>query len=523
MNQSKNDIKVILFNIHNSDLHDFSSDYIQRKLSDNLRLSYILGFLKKNGITGEIFNSIYDDVAFSKLKNKIKSSSPQLIIFSVNYLGLTSNFIDTLSYIKSIKKCFPNIHISLEGTFSTLNYHSILKKYKHLINSVVVGEAENVSFKLINSLLSSKNFNNISGLAFNKNNIIKLNPNFLPIKNLDELPFPDRKNLSKVLNFGGVIQMQISRGCGSACNFCYLNEYYQSNKICQRRERSVHNIIKEIKSVIKKNKVNEIWFVDEDFIGFNQNSQKKAINIASSIIKNKILVKLIGQTSARNINSNVLLQLKKAGLKKIFVGIESGSQDFLNYLKKDLTLEQIKKSLSIIDKIGVFCEIGFIMFYKKTTISSIKQDIKFLSEQCIKNKKGYIQIYNLNLLVAKPNQYISDINDKKINILKPNIKLIYLGISLFSLQTRKLNNLIRELSINDETDITLRLIHYNNISILSCLKKIIDYVNLNKDKSEEEKILDIVNSELKKLQHLIKINSNISQNSRFTSILGEIQ
>lgn len=404
---------IFFFSIHDPRLSDFESNYIQKKLADNLRLSYLLSMVKAEGGNGVILNSLIEPLSYSGIKRKIFRHQPYLCLFSVNYLGLSNNLQATLSIIQKIKNDFPKIHISLEGTFSTLNYKAILNQYNAVVDSIIVGESEPVINKIIKAVISKKSSKLISGIATFRNGLVVYRPNHNPFTDLNKLPQADRSSSSKLSKINCALQVQTSRGCGSNCNFCYLNEYYRANGACQRRERSASNVIKEIESLLKQFSSREIWLTDEDFIGTSDNSQNRTREIASAIINKHIQIKLIGQTSARRVKEDVLIKLKKAGLKRLFVGVESSSQNFLNYLKKGLTIKQIQQALTTIDKVGIFCEIGFIMFHTNTTFSSIKQDIDFLYDQCVRSKKGYIQIYNLNLLVNKPdNQNLNNTQEK---------------------------------------------------------------------------------------------------------------
>lgn len=504
---------AFLFTIHKKGLHVFNSDYMQIKLSDNLRQRYNLSFLESKGFTGKIFNSMHDDIIFESVKNQIAKLQPMIIIFSINYLGLSDNFVDSLNLIKKIKKKFSNIHISIEGVYPTLNYNHILKQYNKYIDSIVVGEAEQIISVLLKNLSSGKDFRKISGVAFYQGNKVIKNDNYLFTKDLDTLPFPDRTNINKALERGGVIQIETSRGCGSACNFCYLNAYYEANRACYRRERSVSSVIEEINSVIKKNTVNEIWFSDEDLVGSNKNSHVRAIAIARAMINKKMPVKFVCQISARNITYKTLILLKKARLKRIFVGIESSSQNVLNNLNKGLNLKQSINALSVVDKVGVFCELGFIMFHPFTTIKTILDDVEFLYDNCMKNKKGYIQIYNLNRLIPKPaNQEIVNHKKNKIDIFNNEIKLIYLGTSLFSLRIRTLNNLIRKMSLEDDEKVVLKLIYYCNSAILNLLKVLVSCVNSNKNNINKKIIFKVVDQEYTELFNKLNKDPIISKN-----------
>ena len=483
------------------DLKRFNSDYIQTKLCDNLRHGYLLSYLKKEDFKVKRYSSFYQDFSVDELKSAIKKQEPKILVFSVNYLGLSDNFEESLKVIKKLKKDIPDIHISLEGTFSTLNYQSILKKHGEFVDSVVVSEAE-----LIISQLMRLPMKKVPGVAFysKKEEKVIRNKNKNLIRDLDKLPFPDRTNFDEVLEKGGVVQVRTSRGCNAGCKFCYLNDYYKKCGFPSRRERSAESVVEELESLIEKNECEEIWFADEDIIGSNLNSKKRIRKIANGLIENDYSVKLVGQISAKNADRKSLRLLKEAGLRRVFMGIESGSQEFLNKIGKGLDLEKSIKSLEMINEIGVFCELGFIMFYSESTRDKIRKDIDFLEKHCVNEKKSYLQIYNLNRLTPKPKKDKElGYGENKEDLLSEDIKIIYNATSVFSLKARKICNYLRDLQLDkNKESLALKVTNYYNISLINLLKKLVDCEGLdNKQafKIAERNYKELVNK-LKKLE-----------------------
>lgn len=492
------------------DLEEFDSDYIQTKLCDNLRHGYVLSYLKEEGFNARRYNSLYQNFSIRDLKIAIEECKPGLLVFSVNYLGLSDNFEETLKIIKKLKKDFPKIHISLEGTFSTINSDYILNRYEQFIDSVIIGEPELIIPQLVKLPLRK-----ISGVSFyseDEKKIIK-NRNEDLIEDLDTLPLPDRTNLNKVLKRGGVAQIRTSRGCNTGCKFCYLNDYYDKCGFSARRERSSESVVEELKFLIEERGCKEIWFADEDIIGSNPESQKRIREIANRLIEKNYSVKLIGQISAKNVNQESLSLLKKAGLKRFFMGIESGSQDFLNKMNKGLSLSQSSKALKIMNEVGIFCELGFIMFHPDSTRDKMKKDMDFLEKHCVSDEESYLQIYNLNRLTPKPQKKELGYAQNKDDLLSEEVEVIYNGVSWFSFKTRKINNYLRELQLDaDKESLALKMINYYNKSIINLLKKLLAQKDLN-----NKQAFKIANKSYKELVNKLKSTNLSSEIFDFSS------
>lgn len=70
-------------------------------------------------------------------------------------------------------------------------------------------------------------------------------------------------------------------------------------------------------------------------------------------------------------------KMKKAGVKSIFYGIESGCQDVLDLYNKGTTLDQIRRAANLAHEMGFFITGSFILGAPIETEKHIEQSIKF--------------------------------------------------------------------------------------------------------------------------------------------------
>ncbi len=67
--------------------------------------------------------------------------------------------------------------------------------------------------------------------------------------------------------------------------------------------------------------------------------------------------------------------MKKAGCKQIKFGVESGSQEILDLMNKNITIPQIKKAIKITKKAGIRTGAYFIIGYVRENKHTIRQTI----------------------------------------------------------------------------------------------------------------------------------------------------
>ncbi|MGD9015528.1 MAG: radical SAM protein, partial [Candidatus Omnitrophota bacterium] len=171
-------------------------------------------------------------------------------------------------------------------------------------------------------------------------------------ENLDKLPFPareliDLKRYCPSIGFYKRLPNATivgSRGCNYNCLFCHTQT--MGRKV---RYRSAENIINEIKEVIREYKVRDILFWDNNLTG----DKERIFKLCQEILKQHIKISWSGNTRADTVDEGTLKMMKKAGCRRLLLGVESGVQKNLNMLRKGETLEQIEQAVKLCKRIGI--------------------------------------------------------------------------------------------------------------------------------------------------------------------------
>lgn len=272
---------------------------------------------------------------------------------------------------------------------STFAYHKILEIYPNII--CVRGEGEEAFSELVNLFIKygnhfTKYLVDVPNLAyFHQGRIIKTNRSAINVKNAKH---PKRFSLDQISKQYGIAHLEASRGCiYSNCSFCGINEKYGETAW---RPFNINYIIKELE-ILSNAGFKSPYFTDEDFFGNNVN---RAIEIANEIIKAK-KKELInpdmdfyfnaraGSVLGENIggiekSKEILALLKRAGLREIFIGFESGEKKQINRYKKMTTVQKNMAAIKVLDSVGVDLDAGFIFFDPNSTIENIRDNLDFI-------------------------------------------------------------------------------------------------------------------------------------------------
>ncbi|MGR3317029.1 MAG: B12-binding domain-containing radical SAM protein [Candidatus Anammoxibacter sp.] len=357
-----------------------TEDVVNSPLSACLMTGYIASVLESNGINVEVVDANTSGLSIKDTIEKLTGSSFLLIGIRLVYLWEETDEIFDL--VKQLRNAGIRSHINLYGHYPTFTYKNIFKRFP-FIDSITIGEPEYTFLELSKRIIgTAKNvgmktdISSIDGLAY-RNMLNEPAPGKL-IENLDLLPFPDRRNIEDDRSKGITTFILGSRGCYNNCGFCYLNPFYGNGS--NWRGRSAENIFKEIKQLYDQNGCTDFYFADANFFEQGRAGQARAKNLANLIIEDGVQINFGLECRANDIDVNTISLLVKAGLKNLFMGIESGDQSTLNAYRKKTTVEINKNAIRDVKKCGIVPNVGFIMFGKDIEIKGIRNNFEFLQE-----------------------------------------------------------------------------------------------------------------------------------------------
>lgn len=338
--------------------------------AEPLGLLYIAGVLKKEGYDVSILDHGATDYTYSQVLDWIKKENPDVLGIAI----LTRSFSSGIQIAKLAKEWNSNLTIIL-GNYQTVCAEKILKKY-NFIDFCVIGEGEHTLKELIPLIQNNKSdFDDVKGIYYRKNGIIKSTPPRPLEKDLDIFPIPDRqllKGFEYKMSMGGVDisnkksgTIIMSRGCSFQCRFCSVNQR-------SWRHRSAKNIMEEL-HILESEGYKEIMIMDDNFTI----NPKWVKDVCTNIKREKI--DLIFHCEARVEGTKEMYKyMNMINCKTVFYGMESGSQRILDYYNKNITLSQSKLAIKKARRAGIdILMASFIIGSPLEKLSDIQKTIKF--------------------------------------------------------------------------------------------------------------------------------------------------
>jgi len=327
----------------------------------------ISSFLKMNGFKNikvlDFLAKSYSKEDFSKLITEHETEVVGIGIYAESY----RHSMELANFVKSIN---PKIILVAGGNFSTFIYEEILSNKS--FDFVVRGEGEVTMLELMIHL-NYKNcglpLNKIKGLVYrDDNNNVIVNEDRPHIKNLNVLPFYDR-NQEIVDLFEP--SMNTSRGCPAHCIYCSARAFWGS----KYRMRSAENVFSEIFYMYKKYKVIKKLNITEDTFTA---SVKRIKQICAYIKHFEVKINFWCESRVDVLTKEVLKEMKEAGLLSVQLGVESGVQEIVDSIGKNITLAKVEQVLQWIVELNIYrVHCGFMIGHPDDTHETIQKTIDF--------------------------------------------------------------------------------------------------------------------------------------------------
>jgi len=350
--------------------------------SPPLGMMYLAAILEIKGYGVKVIDADAGGLKYTwaDLEARIKKEKPDIV-------GLTATSLTLPALFKSaeiIKGISPDILVVAGGYGPTLEAEKILLENKN-IDIIMDGESEATIVDLVKVVANNESLGQVRGIFYQDKGEVKKTEGREEIKDLDSLPMPAYHLLEphystytgvhgELLKMPNAV-MLASRGCPHRCIFC-------SNKMIKVRFRSPSNVCDELEYLRDKLGFKSAQLYDNEFVGMTANQNQWVSDLCDEIIKRGLnsMEFLVQGRCNQFIDGEILKKMRRAGFKWVWWGVESGSQKVLDAIKKDIKVDDIKRTFRLAKEAGLK-SMSFIMVgLPKETREDVALTIKLLEE-----------------------------------------------------------------------------------------------------------------------------------------------
>ncbi len=353
-------MKVVVIDHPRDQCMEHFNDVANAPLSASLNSGYACAVATQCGCEVEHLDFLSMPATADEIARRACSGEPDLLLFHWVYDWGNGQVVTET--IASIKREAGLVLIGAFGFFPTFCGTDLLEANAGL-DFVLTGEFEGSLIDLLSGTCD------ISGDGIRTRNGFRPRP---PASDPDLLPWPEDVGKTSDLMH---LNVAASRGCYGNCTFCCIGPFYSCGAW---RPRAVERVREEIEHRLSARKLSQVYFVDPNFMGPGRAGQDRTLHMASELKNLDLTFGL--EARVNDIEPDTVAALKDAGLRSVFLGVESGSQAVLKRMRKGITPDQSSRAISILRTADVDVIVGFIMFDPDSTITDLQDNFEFLQQ-----------------------------------------------------------------------------------------------------------------------------------------------
>lgn len=324
-------------------------------VSPPLNLLLLAAIVRERGYRPYILDCPALGLDYMDVIKQLQTIKPKFVALT----AMTPHIMQAGKLAKIIKKELPETIILLGGAHISAVPEETMHRFPD-IDIGAIGEADYSLPELLDALNADKTPCSVKGFISRENGkLVSTGKRTERIK-LDDIPlyawdilegFP---HIYKVPLFAThrtpATPILTSRGCPGKCIFCYSGCHKTISTY------SADYIIKMLKHLKKNYGIKEFMLYDDNFVMFRQNLMK----LLNMLITEKIDLTWSCNSRVDMVTEEMLNLMAKAGCWQISYGIETGNQRIMDILEKNISKEQVSKSVEWSRKAGIRT-VGFFM------------------------------------------------------------------------------------------------------------------------------------------------------------------
>lgn len=345
-----------------------------------LGLGYLAAVLEKNEYQVDVIDCQLLKLSLEDFRSEISKRQP-------NIVGVTSSTLtyqSALKLVKIVKEACPDCITIAGGPHVTFWDDKALEECPEL-DIVVRREGEITMLEMVQKIEADKSYDDVLGTTVRKEGKIVKNPDRPYIEDLDGLPFPARHlwPMERLREYEDILYLATSRGCVYWCEFCTTVRMHGR----KYRMRSPKNVVDELEFLHKTYGAKKFTFCDDAFTV----DQPRTEALCSEILQRGLKIEWNCGTRVDMITKDLLMKMKESGCISVWFGVESGTQQVLDAMKKGITPELTIKVLGWVRELGLKPVPNVILGFPGETKKSAWKTIKFV-EKIAPDEVGFYNV-----------------------------------------------------------------------------------------------------------------------------------
>lgn len=244
------------------------------------------------------------------------------------------------------------------------------------IDVVVTGQGEDTFIEIVERLAAGTPLDGCAGLGFRRNGETLI-ASSRPLRDLNAFPAHDYSLIPVARYFALKGKRQLdyisSQGCRFRCAFCADPYVYKRGWVGLTPER----IGREVEALLNHVSFTELAFQDETF--FTQPARVEAI--CDQFLARRLPITWTATMRADQgvrMNERTFVKARAAGLTRVMIGVESGAQQMLDAMKKDMTVAHVLEVAERCVRHDIGAIFNFIVGFPDEPAESVRETMTLI-------------------------------------------------------------------------------------------------------------------------------------------------
>ncbi len=279
---------------------------------------------------------------------------------------------DALAATRALKHRFPRLPVIWGGWHPSLFPTATLDEPS--VDITVQGQGEHTFAELVERLDEGTDLAGLAGIAYRDGDVVKQNPP-RALASMDDLPQPDYGLIDVLEYFGRKGKRQFdfisSTGCHFRCAFCADPFVYKRGWVAL----SPTQMGDLIEAHWRRYRFDDLAFQDETFF----THRDRVAEIASEFLRRPLRFTWTATMRADQgirLTDAIFRRCVRSGMRRVLIGVESGDQATLDWMQKDITIEQVVACAELCAHHGVGAHFPFIVGFPDEGDESVARSLR---------------------------------------------------------------------------------------------------------------------------------------------------
>lgn len=305
-------------------------------------ICYLSSVARERGHAIEAIDQYISRQSYEELLEDILARRPDILAATL----LTQSATASIKFLEQVRQHLPQMKIVLGNVHATHCSGDLLKR--NLADVIVHGEGEETFCEVLDAFENDSSLLEVKGISFLESGEEIRTQQRPLIQDLDSLPLPawdlfdirDYQPPLIVARERPVHLVAFSRGCPFRCNFC-SDQFGHTY-----RTRKVSKVVDEMEHFADRFDVRQYIFLDAVF----PFAAKVGIEFSEELMSRGLHKRFswVAQMRIDIVDRPLLESMKKANCARLLFGIESGTDEGLTSINKDISWKEIREKMSLL-------------------------------------------------------------------------------------------------------------------------------------------------------------------------------